>query len=56
MPASQVRAAFYDRGDFVGCIGTGPNFFFVAGSSWKAIRNATQGEIGGLKRLIGSPR
>jgi hypothetical protein len=53
MPAPLITAAFYDKADFLGSIGAGPNFFFVSCPNWKGIRNATDGEVRDFKRLIG---
>lgn len=56
MPAPQLTAAFYDRADFVGVFGAGPNFFFISCSQWKGVRDATEQEIGDFKSLVASPR
>ena len=53
MPAAKVTAAFYDKGNFLGAIGAGPNFFFVSCPNWKGNRSATDAEVGEFKRLIG---
>ena len=52
MPAPTVNAVLYDKGEFVGSIGAGPNFFFRSGTNWKGIRNATTTEIDDFTRLI----
>jgi hypothetical protein len=52
MPAPRVSATFYDNADFLGSIGAGPNFFFVSCSNWRAIRSASDSEIGDFKQLI----
>jgi hypothetical protein len=52
MPAPQQTAVFYNKSDFAGAIGAGPNFFFVSCSAWKGLRTADDAEIGEFKRLI----
>jgi len=56
MPAPQVTAVFYDKADFLGAIGTGPNFLFVSCPNWKGTRSATDADVGEFKRLIGSSK
>jgi hypothetical protein len=53
MPAPRMTAMFYDDANYLGSIGAGPSFFFVACSNWKGTRNATDAEINDIKRLIG---
>jgi hypothetical protein len=53
MPAPQVTAIFYDKADFLGSIGAGPNFFFVSCPNWKGLRNASGAEVREFDRLIG---
>ncbi|MGD1097159.1 MAG: hypothetical protein ABSB35_34875 [Bryobacteraceae bacterium] len=53
MPAPQMTAAFYDKADFLGSIGTGPNFFFVSCPNWNGVRRATDAEVRDFERLIG---
>ena len=53
MPAPRVNATFYENADFLGSIGTGPNFFFVSCPNWRGTRSASASEIEDFKQLIG---
>jgi hypothetical protein len=52
MPVPTVNAVLYEKDEFVGSIGAGPNFFFRSGTNWKGIRNAKGTEIADFIRLI----
>ena len=53
MPAPQVDAVFYDKAEYLGSIGSGPNFFFVGCQNWRGIRSAKDSELKDFERLTG---
>lgn len=52
IPAPTKTVTFYKGNEFVGSIGEGANFFFMACPGWRGIRNAKPPEIQEFDRLV----